>query len=159
MNWFIITIGGYVWGEYFIRVKDKKKFYKFWPIILIAVLLYFYLCLSIFNTGLLANNAVIFYYMSTIDAIACIILVHGLCGLYYCISNYLPNIITKELSFLSKNVTKVYILQWFFIPLLVILFCYFFKNTAISTLTCFIISISVLLICRIITQFIQKTNI
>lgn len=97
--------------------------------------------------------------MSTIDAISCIILAYGLCGLYFNLSKYLPNNIIKELSFLSNNITKIYILQWFFIPLLIILFVYIFKYTAISTLICFIITILVLLICRIITQLIQKSNI
>ena len=42
-NWFIFPIVGYVWGQYFIRAKDKKEFFKFWPILLIIALVYFLL--------------------------------------------------------------------------------------------------------------------
>ena len=37
-NWFIFPIAGYVWGQYFIKAKDKREFFKFWPILLIVSL-------------------------------------------------------------------------------------------------------------------------
>ncbi len=158
LNWFIIPIGGYLWGEYFIRVKDKKKFYKFWSIFIILAILYFYLTSHILGTGMFSEDEGYYYYMTTIDAIFCIILSHGLCGLYYHLSKYLPNNIIKEFSYLSKNITKIYIFQWFFIPILIILFVFFFKNINISDLICFIMGIAVLLISGTCNRIIDKTT-
>lgn len=39
--WFIFPVAGFVWGQYFIRAKDKKKFFKFWPIYIIVAFVYF----------------------------------------------------------------------------------------------------------------------
>ena len=58
----------------------------------------------------------------------------------------------------SKNITKIYIFQWFFIPILIILFVFFFKNINISDLICFIMGIAVLLISGTCNRIIDKTT-
>ena len=40
-NWFIFPIAGYIWGQYFIRAKDKGEFFEFWYVLLILSILYF----------------------------------------------------------------------------------------------------------------------
>ena len=134
----------------------KNKFYKFWSFFISIAILYFYLSTHILGTEVFSKDDRYYYYMTTIDAIFCIILSHGLCGLYYHLSKYLPNNIIKEFSYLSKNITKIYIFQWFFIPILIILFVFFFKNINISDLICFIMGIAVLLISRTCTALLIK---
>lgn len=41
LNWFIFPVVGYVWGQYFIRAKDKGEFFKFWPILFFKFLIKF----------------------------------------------------------------------------------------------------------------------
>ena len=39
LNWFIFPVAGYIWGQYFIRAKDKSVFFKFWPIYIMVALI------------------------------------------------------------------------------------------------------------------------
>ena len=45
-SWIIFPISGYIYGHYFIRVKDKSKFFRLWPIFIIISVLYFLIYLN-----------------------------------------------------------------------------------------------------------------
>jgi hypothetical protein len=141
-NWFIFPVAGYIWGQYFIRAKDKSVFFKFWPIYIIVALIYFFVSTKLW-VGILSSNIHDYYFMNTLDAVFCIINAHGVIGLCYWISKYLPDAIIKAATILSSNINRIYIVQWFFIPVLIILFSYFFKAVV---LTDFLTSIFAILI-------------
>ena len=126
-NWFIFPIAGYIWGQYFIRAKDKSVFLKFWPIYIIVALIYFFVSTNLW-VGIFSTNIHNYYFMNTLDAVFCIINAHGVIGLCYWISKYLPDAIIKAATILSSNINTIYIVQWFFITVLIILISYFFKG-------------------------------
>ena len=127
LNWFIFPVAGYIWGQYFIRAKDKNVFFKFWPIYIIVALIYFFVSTKL-GVGILSTNIHDYYFMNTLDALFCIINAHGVIGLCYWISKYLPDAIIKAATILSSNINTIYIVQWFFITVLIILISYFFKG-------------------------------
>ena len=52
-SWFIFPVGGYIWGQYFIRAKVKSDFFKFWPLYIVIALIYFFV-----STNLWGGNSI-----------------------------------------------------------------------------------------------------
>ena len=133
-NWFIFPIAGYVWGQYFIRANDKMEFFKFWPILLIVAFIYFSLSSTVWG-GVFSEDVHLYYFLNTFDALFCIINAHALVGLCYWLAKYLPDSIIKAFTILSSNINTIYIVQWLFVPLTIILVFYFFKDLVLTDLT------------------------
>ena len=154
-NWFIFPIAGYIWGQYFIRAKDKNIFFKFWPISIIISMIYFFASSQLWG-GVISDDIHLYYFMTTLDAIFCITNAHGVIGLCYWISRYLPDAIKKAFKILSKNITSIYVLQWLFVPLTVILISYFFKDLVLNDWVNTAISIGIIILSTVGALFYKK---
>ena len=143
-NWFIFPTAGLIWGQYFIRAKDKSQFFKFWPICILVAFIYFYVSSQVLGSGVLSDDVHLYYFMTTLDAAFSIVYVHGNIGLGYWLVKFLPDKIIKEFSVLSSNINVVYIAQWCFIPLSVIFLVYFFRDLVFTDLICAVFSIVML---------------
>ncbi|WP_295591068.1 hypothetical protein [uncultured Methanobrevibacter sp.] len=89
--------------------------------------------------------------MTTLDALFCIINAHGVIGLCYWISKYLPDAIIKAVTILSRNINTIYIAQWFFVPLTIIFLSYFFRDLIINDLLNSIIAICMILLATLVS--------
>ncbi|WP_407421833.1 heparan-alpha-glucosaminide N-acetyltransferase domain-containing protein [Methanobrevibacter sp.] len=144
-NWFIFPVAGMVYGSYFIRAKDKSQFFKLWPVFLIVPLIFILCTLSPVPAGSICDNARA-YFITTFDAIVCIILIHGLLGFFWKISEFLPDMLSNGFTTLSKHVTGIYVAQWYFIPLFMTFIEYFYKGIVFTDLSIILISIFILVI-------------
>lgn len=144
-NWFIFPIAGYVWGQYFIRAKNKGEFFKFWPILLIIALVYFLLSSKLWG-GVASEDVHFYYFLNTLDALFCIINCHAVIGLCHWITKCLPDSIIKAFTILSSNINAIYISQWFFVPLTIIFISYFFEKLVLNDLLTSIISICMIIL-------------
>ncbi|WP_406534980.1 acyltransferase family protein [Methanobrevibacter sp.] len=144
-NWFIFPIAGYVWGQYFIRAKDKSEFFKFWPILMIIALIYFFVSSNLWG-GVFSEDVHFYYFLNTLDAIFGIINAHALIGLCYWMIKYLSDAAIKAFSILSSNINTIYIAQWFFIPVTIVLITYFAKDLVLNDFVTTIIAIVMLII-------------
>lgn len=144
-NWFIFPVAGIFYGSYFIRVKDKSQFFKLWPVFLIIPLIFILCNLSPSPAGSISDNARA-YFITTLDAIVCIILIHGLLGFCWNISKFLPDIPINGFTLLSKHVTGIYVAQWYFIPLFMTFIEYFYKGFVFTDSSITLISIFILVI-------------
>lgn len=144
-NWFIFPVAGIFYGSYFIRVKDKSQFFKLWPVFLIIPLIFILCNLSPSPAGSISDNARA-YFITTLDAIVCIILIHGLLGFCWNISKFLPDILINGFTMLSKHVTGIYVAQWYFIPLFMTFIEYFYKGFVFTDSSITLISIFILVI-------------
>ncbi len=144
-NWFIFPIAGYVWGHYFIRAKDKGEFFKFWPILIIISLIYFFVSTKYWG-GIFSEDVHLYYFLNTLDALFCIINAHAVVGLCYWLAKFLPDSIVKAFSILSSNINNIYIAQWFFIPVTVILITYFARGLVLNDLVTSLIAVFILII-------------
>ncbi|WP_405294698.1 heparan-alpha-glucosaminide N-acetyltransferase domain-containing protein [Methanobrevibacter sp.] len=156
-NWFIFPISGYVWGQYFIRAKDKSEFFKFWPILLIVALLYFFVSSKLWG-GVFSADVHFYYFMNTLDVLFCIINAHAVIGLCYWMAKFLPDAIIRIFSILSSNINTIYIAQWFFIPLTVIFIVYFDKGVVFGDLSNTVISIAMLIISTLVALAYKKVR-
>lgn len=71
--------------------------------------------------GIASIDVHFYYFMNTLDAIFCIINAHGVIGISYWILKYLQDALITFFTILSSNITNIYIAQWFYIPLAVII--------------------------------------
>lgn len=154
-NWFIFPIAGYIWGQYFIRAKDKGEFFEFWYILLILSILYFIISTNHWG-GVLSDDVHLYYFLNTLDAVFCIINAHAVIGLCYAVMKYLPDAVIKAFSILSSNINRIYIAQWLFIPLAVIFISYLFKDLVLTDLVSSIIAIAMLLLSTVCAIYYKK---
>lgn len=154
-NWFIFPIAGYIWGQYFIRAKDKTEFFKFWPILMVISLIYFCVSSNLWG-GVFSENVHLYYFLNTLDAVFCIINAHAVIGLCYWIVKYLPDAAIKTCSILSSNINKIYIAQWFFIPVTIVLIESFAKGVVLNDLITAVISIVMLIISTAVALLYKK---
>ena len=155
-TWFIFPVAGLIWGQYFIRAKDKKQFFKLWPIYIIVAFVYFYVTSQVLGSGVFSGDVHLYYFMTTIDALFCIIYAHGNIGFCYWIVKFLPDKIIKAFSILSSNINDIYIAQWCFIPLGVIFLTYFFKDLVFTDLISAIYSIVMLILATVVALYYKK---
>lgn len=149
-NWLIFPIAGYVWAQYFIRAKDKRDFFRSWPVFIVASLVYFIVSTRLWGGILSADDIHLYYFMNILDAIFCIINAHGVIGMCLWLVKYLPDAIIKAFTILSRNINTIYIAQWFFVPLTGILIAYFFRNLVIGDLLNSIIAICMLVLATLV---------
>lgn len=154
-NWLIFPVAGYVWGQYFIRAKDKGEFFKFWPILLIVALIYFFVSSNLWG-GVFSDDVHLYYFLNIVDAIFGIINAHAVIGLCYWSAKFLPDSIIKAFSILSSNITNIYIAQWFFVPLTIIFISYFFKDLVLNDLVTSIIAICMIVLATIVALGYKK---
>ena len=80
------------------------------------------------------------------DAVFGIINAHAVIGLCYWLMKFLPDSIIKLFSILSSNINNIYIAQWFFIPVTVVLISYFFRDLVLNDLVTTVLAICMLTI-------------
>ena len=135
LNWFIVPFGGYLFGKLLIRVKDKKKFYlPIGPIL--AVLYWVYFALeSHFAFGKMAGGATVveeenaYYHATTYDAISYLVCAAGMLGVYFIITTIAPKWLNRFFTSVSRNITRIYIIHWFFVVMSTNVILYAIKGT------------------------------
>jgi len=113
LTWFIYPCFGLVFGELLIRCKNKNKFYLILLILgslgVIALYLNIGLRFPNYTSYYFGNN---FYRMGCLNTLITILFFCFAISSWYFIAKILPNFISKFLSFLSKNLTFIYVFSW-----------------------------------------------
>ena len=139
-NWILFPAAGVFFGEYYIRCDDKKKLLSLWPAGLVISITYF--IASWFIPGGFLSEVHRYYFMTTIDAMFCLLSVYGEIGFCYFLSGYLSDRTKHFLSKMSGNLNEMYIVQWFLIPLTFILICFFHREIEFGDLSIVIIALA-----------------
>ena len=138
-NWFIFPAAGFLFGEYYIRCNDKKKLLSFWPAGLIISTAYF--IASWFISHGFLSEVHYYYFMTTIDALFCLMYIYGNLGFCLFLSGILSDRTKRFLSKTSANLNEIYIVQWFLIPVTFILICWCNRAIVFGDLSITIIAI------------------
>ena len=154
LNWFIFPVIGVIYGDYFIRCKDKKWFFKFWPVCLLISIIYFVATVFI-PIGFLSSEPT-YYFMTTFDVIFCLIYIHGNLGFCYWISRFLPEKVTKATTVISRNITAIYIAQWYLIIISFAVLIIIDENMVFNDLSMMLLSCVILILSIIVTYFFKK---
>lgn len=112
LNWFIVPVSGYLFGSCLIRVKDKKRFYMLLsPVCAIATVIYF--TIGIKNAaGMFGEGQNCYYHITTSDVLISILAAVGILGIYYAVAGRIPGRLMYWIQDISKNITRIYCLQW-----------------------------------------------
>lgn len=115
LNWLIIPVGGYIFGEYLLHVKNKKLFYGILSTAgMLAAVVYF--PAGIRNGwGMFGEGQNCYYHLVTTDAIVCLAVTVGMIGIYYVIVRYLPEKVLACTGEISRNINAVYCIHWVFV--------------------------------------------
>lgn len=144
-SWIIFPIVGYIYGHYFIRLKDKSKFFRLWPIFIIISIVYFLVYMVLIYDAYGTFPEGYYFYMSPLLALFCIILVHGDLGFSFWLSKRIPENLKNNFTIFSKNVTGIYVAQWLLIPITVILIKYIDKSIVFNDLSVTIIALFIVI--------------
>lgn len=125
-NWFIFPAAGLVFGEYYIRCNNKKKLLSLWPLGLLISLAYF--ITSWFLPKGFLSETHMYYFLTTIDVVFCLICIYGVIGLCYVITGLLSDSAKQFIMRTSGNVNAIYVVQWFLIPLTYIFVTFFNRD-------------------------------
>ncbi|WP_298524471.1 non-ribosomal peptide synthetase [uncultured Methanobrevibacter sp.] len=83
-NWFIFPIAGCILGQYFIRAKNKSEFFKFWPILMIVSLIYFFVSSKLWG-GVFSEDISTSNHLNSVDVdeddVACVLYTSGTTGI------------------------------------------------------------------------------
>ena len=134
-NWFFVPACGYVFGELLTRMKDKDRFYRiFTPIPLI---LYTTFCIVeyVFSFGQMDSGATLvesencYYHLLWYDAFTLVVFAVSILGVYHMLMKILPEFLKRFIFSLSRNITRVYIIHWFFVVMLTNVVLYSVRGT------------------------------
>lgn len=149
INWFILPVIGYIYGQYYIRCNDKSQFFKYWPIFLITSIIFF--IFNVYNGGYPGSDES-YSFVTTWEVIFIVMQVHGFLGLFYNLSKVLSQSINEFFTFMGKSVTRIYIVHWLYLPSIVIIVCYLLKGIVFDDFSITLIGIFILII-SILTAF------
>ena len=138
-NWFIFPAVGLLFGEYYMRCNDKAKFLRLWPLGLIISLAYF--IISWFLPHGFLSETHLYYFMTTLDAMFCLMCVYGVIGVCYVLSKHLPEGTVSFFSKTSSNLNTIYVIQWFIIPITYVLIVYFSGGVVFGDLSLVVIAL------------------
>ncbi len=135
MNWFLVPVAGYIFGNILIRVKDKKKFYI--PFLaMLGVIYWIYFAIeSKMHFGKMAGGATLveeenaYYHAETFDIISYIVCAIGMFGIYYIITSHCPDKLNRFFSSVSRNITRIYIIHWLFVVMITNVILYKINGT------------------------------
>ena len=160
-NWFIFPTAGVLLGEFYIRSDDPEAMLRFWPAGLAVSIAYF--VTSWTRPEGFLSEIHHYYFMTTIDAVFCLICIYGFIGLCYFVSMLLSDSAKAFISKTSANVNTIYVLQWFLIPVTYILICYFKRDIVFGDLSLIIIAVLEIAACteiaagfKYISKYIQN---
>ena len=135
LNWFLVPVAGYIFGNILIRIRDKKKFYlPFIPVL--AVLYWVYFAIeSHLHFGKMAGGSTIveeenaYYHAEFFDIISYIVCAIGMLGVYYLITSHCPEWLNRFFRSVSRNITRIYLIHWFFVVMSTNVIIYKIKGT------------------------------
>ena len=122
-NWLIYPAFGMMFGEILHYVKDKRLFYGmlFLPASIVAAI-YYYIGLAVDQDIFTVFNVwQSFCYVNTIEAIAHLFCISVMICLFFFITFCLPDKAMEPALFISKNITRIYIVHYVIIESIVIL--------------------------------------
>ena len=156
-NWFIFPAAGILFGEYYIRCNDKKRLLRFWPLALAISVVYFVVSWFLPNGFLSEMHH--YYFMTTIDAMFCLMCVYGVIGICYLSSKHLHDTTIKFFSKTSSDLNTIYVIQWFLIPITYVLIVYFNRDIVFGDLSLVIISLLEIVAATLLARGYNKISI
>lgn len=158
-NWFIFVAFGYSFGKRVKETENKKKLYaKLSPTFALIVACYLVYAIPN-NIGMINPDLYYFYHLTTFDAAISIMSVIAVLGLYYLMSFLLPSCILSLFSSLSRNINRIYCLQWIIIGNLTEILYEALDKRSLPNNVCYLLAVGVLVISYLLAILFEKGKI
>lgn len=159
LNWFIFPAAGMVFGEYWLRIKDKETFFKiFTPICWCISVLYFASMIFVDRWYFLSSEY--YYGLGTLDALFALVICIAMLGLGYYFNKWLGRV-AKWVASMGVRVNSIYCIHWtllsFMYLVLITTLESFVPQWSIIPISAVIIAVSDLL-SRFYKKFINKNK-
>ena len=153
LSWLIAPVCGYVFGDYLIRTKDKKKLYARVSIIP-GVIAAVYLIVGIRNEwGMFGEGQNCYYHMTTWDMFASMCLTLGMLGIWFVVTQHLPGRIMGFFRLISRSINAFYCIHWVILRWTVNVILYIVRGTQVLPVgVTFLLSVAI----TIVTIFLCK---
>ena len=115
LNWLIVPVSGYVFGELLLRVKNKNLFYGLLSTAGILVSAVYFPPAIRGGRGMFGAGQNSYYHIITTDVLVSIAAAIGMLGIYHVIVPHLPRKVMGCVTETSRNINTVYCLQWVFV--------------------------------------------
>lgn len=156
-NWFIFPAVGLLFGEYYMRCNNKEKLLRLWPVGLIISVAYF--VVSWFIPGGFLSETHHYYFMTTYDALFCLMCIYGVIGVCYLISKHIPEGAVNFFSKTSSNLNTIYVIQWFLIPITYVLIVYFNRDIVFGDISLVIIALLEMAVSTLLASGYKKISL
>ena len=112
LNWLLFPVSGYVFGQYYLRVRDRRVFYALLSGVCAVVVLVYYPIGISRGWGMFGEGQNCYYHLRITDAFVCLATNLAILGLDYAITRKLPKRIMSAATVISKNINRVYCIHW-----------------------------------------------
>ena len=160
--WFIFYAFGYLFGYYYRRLKDKKRFYLIVSPICLVISVAFCVRQILGGYGMMMGAGDnVFYHMHTGEAFICIAACVGTMLLFWLVAQIIPEKLKKPVESISRNVNSIYCIHWVLVWWTVDLALYCIRGTSyLSTVPAALLglalSIASILLAEVWTKIKQK---
>ena len=139
------------------RCNNKEKLLRLWPVGLIISVAYF--VASWFIPGGFLSETHHYYFMTTYDAMFCLMCIYGVIGACYLISKHLPDGAIKFFSKTSSNLNTIYVIQWFIIPITYVLIVYFNRGIVFGDASLIILALLEIVVSTLLASGYKKISL
>jgi uncharacterized membrane protein len=129
LNWLIVPINGYAFGQILMHVKDKALFYKIIsPVSLAITIIYFSIGINN-GYGMFGEGQNCYYHITTNDVLSTLFAAYAVLGIYYFLANYIGEKVMAVITETSRNVSLVYCIHWVLVVIVTNIIIYSIRGT------------------------------
>ncbi|MCR5734646.1 MAG: acyltransferase [Lachnospiraceae bacterium] len=135
LNWFIVPIYGYLFGKLLLHISDKDRFYKIVAPVPLILYVVFYLLECTYDFGQMGIGRTIlycencYYHALWYDTLGYAVFAVGILGVYYYLMKIFKEPVRRFVVSLSGNITRVYVIHWFFVIMITNVLLYSIRGT------------------------------
>lgn len=135
LNWLIVPVSGYVFGECLRYVKNKGLFYGILSTVgMLMTLIYF--PIGIRNGwGMFGEGQNCYYHVMTTDVIMCLAVTFGMIGIYYAAAKHMSEGAIVFIAKISRNINEVYCIHWVIVVWCTNVVLYIWRGTQALSVT------------------------
>lgn len=158
LNWLIVPVAGFVFGNVLRRVRDKDAFYRrIFPIPLVLSVVFlvieYFVGIGMNRPG--GENT--YYHATTYDVLAFIALTVGLLGVYHFVRRILPDRVRAFFTGVSRGITSIYCIHWVFVVWITNVLLYVVRGTQeLPVWQTLVLSFAILVVTLILSQLWRK---
>lgn len=167
--WLVVPVSGMCFGRLLVRIrpKDRGRFYMIvsTPALCIAAI---YMCLGIEHTvGMFGEGQNCYYHMLPWDTLECILLDIGVMGIWYFVSEHIPDRLMAFFTDVSSKITSFYCIHWVLVRSITNVYLYLKNGTQVLPVwKTLLLSLAIIIVTLILSEiwrnirfrFIERKN-